>query len=461
MLRRLAAVFSALAALAGILLVAIGNPVSATATQPAGMGLLALRWGDLDATDTSRYGVVVMNAWEAGRIPAMKAANPNVKVYVYKDMSSTRSYAVRNGVDDALLPTGVGYAWANQYHPEWFLTDTSGARVEWVGYSGHWWMDVGNSAYIDTWAANVSAELRSNGWDGVFVDNAIAEPGFYLGGRTLSKYPTTTSYQGATDRFLSIAGPRLQAAGLGVIPNMGGNFWDTTTYRRWVGYSSGAMREHYGRWGFGDGGFPHLMDGNWLHMIDQQETVESAGKTFLAVAYGPSTDVAFQRYVRSSFLMAWNGGRSALMYSTPTVGDNPWTPSVTADVGIPTGPRTAVGAAWKRSYSGGVVVVNPSSTATATVALGATYVHPDGQSVSSVTLSPGSGLVLRSTVVATTTTTAPATTTTTAAPVTTTTVAPTTTTTTTVAPTTTTTTAPPTTPTTVKGPKRKGPKAYR
>ena len=436
--RRLAAALATLAALLTTLVV-VGTPVSATLTNPGAVGLLALRFGDVTGTDTSRYGVVVMNAWEAGRIPAMKAANPGVKILVYKDMSSTRSYAVSNGVDDALLPTGVGYAWADRNRPEWFLTDGSGARIEWSGYPGHWWMDVGNTDYVDTWVANVSSELASAGWDGVMVDNAIADPAGYLGGRTLPRYPDKYAYRAATDTFLSIAGPRLKAAGLDVVPNLGGNFWDLTTYRRWVGYTSGALREHYGRWG-SDGNGLVLTDGNWAHQVEQQEIVESEGKLHIAVAYAKTTDVAFQRYARATFLLAWNGGPSALMFTPPTAGEDPWTAEATTDVGVPTGARVAVGAGWMRTYSAGVVAVNPSPTATVTVSLGGTYVQPDGREVSSVTLGPASGAILRRTVPTTTTTT-----TTTAPP------APTTTTTAPPAPTTTT-TAPPAPPAPVEPP---------
>src|SRR5687768_14935336 len=161
-------------------IVTFASPAAAATTAPGGVGLLALRNGDLDATNASRYGVVVMNAWEAHRIPALKAANPGIKVLVYKDMSSTRSYAVRNGVDDAKLPTGVGYAFAERTNPGWFLTDAAGARIEWTGYSGHWWMNVGDVSYQNAWLANVSAELASGGWDGVLIDNAMRSMQWYL-----------------------------------------------------------------------------------------------------------------------------------------------------------------------------------------------------------------------------------------------------------------------------------------
>lgn len=108
------------------------------------------------------------------------AANPGIKVLVYKDMSPTRSYAVRHGTDDRLLPAGVGWAYADADHPEWFVTLDDGSRFEWAPYPGHWQMDVANPSYQRTWLANVLGEVPALGWDGVMVDNALGSFGWYL-----------------------------------------------------------------------------------------------------------------------------------------------------------------------------------------------------------------------------------------------------------------------------------------
>ena len=133
------------------------------------------------------YRYVILQAWKYKRIPAIKRRFPGVKVLVYKDMASTRDYA--HGVDE--LPTGVAYDYANRRHPEWFLRDTSGHRVEWRGWPGSWQMDVGSASYQRTWARNVADELRRRHWDGVFVDGVVRtmKRPAYLGGRVLAKYP--------------------------------------------------------------------------------------------------------------------------------------------------------------------------------------------------------------------------------------------------------------------------------
>ena len=92
------------------------------------------------------------------------------------------------------------------------------------------------------------------------------------------------------------------------------------------------------------------------------------------------------RYARASFLADWDGGPSALAFepTTPEAQD-PYNTVWTKDLGSPLAPRYKVGLAWRRDFTGGVVVVNPS-TSQQTVALGGTYITLDGSQVTSVTL---------------------------------------------------------------------------
>jgi hypothetical protein len=65
------------------------------------------------------------------------------------------------------------------------------------------------------------------------------------------------------------------------------------------------------------------------------------------------------------------------------------------NLGLPTDPaRVAVGVGWMRHYSAGVAIVNPTPSSSQAFSLGGTYKTPDGASVSSVTLSPVSGMIL-------------------------------------------------------------------
>jgi hypothetical protein len=353
-------------------------------------GLLRLD-GDIGGVhDTGRYSYVILNAWESNRIAALKAANPAVKVLVYKDMSSTRSYAVHAGKDDAPLPTGVGFAAAEQSHPEWFLRDSRGGRVEWQGYDGHWWMDVGSPSYQAAWLAAVQDEALRNGWDGVFVDNAMADPQWYLGGRTLARYPGASAYAAATKSFLAAVGPTLMARGLIVLPNISDASQEV--WADWIHFTSGGLKEHWmkypaaGSW-FTDWGF------NYMQAL--LDATEAQGKIFIGVTASTADDVHSMRYARASFLVGWDGGRSALAY-TAGKGIDPWSDEWTSDVGRPAAARVKIGSsAYRRDYTGGTALVNTSETAEQTFELARSYLTPDGVPVTSITVQPRSGIVLR------------------------------------------------------------------
>jgi hypothetical protein len=372
----------------------------ATDARPAAVGLLALRPADIKATDLGRYRVIVMNAWEWGRIGKIKQAHPDTTVLVYKDMASTRSYAVdakRN--DDTFLPTGVGYSDAAHHHPDWFLRDNYGHRVEWNGYPDHWWMDVGSRAYQDAWLAAVSREVAANGWDGVLVDNAIVDPRVYLPvDRRLAAYPSAGAYQAATDRFLERVAPPLRAAGKSVVVNLGGAVPSLDLYRRWATTAGGVMREHFGRGGT-DGKGAVVAGDDWLREVEQQEAAAAAHVRYLAVSYASPSDHAFLRYARASYLVAWDGDGQggALVVTSPNSRTDPWAATWTADVGAPVEGRRQVGGAWVRRFERGIVAVNPGSGAV-DVDLGGSYVDDrsdPARTVARLTLAPRSGVVLR------------------------------------------------------------------
>jgi hypothetical protein len=338
------------------------------------------------AGDLSRYGYVGLNADQASRIPAIHEGAG--KALAYKDMSSTRSWSC-----GAAGSGGLDYCAVDHDHPDWFIVDQNGARLQWDGYPGVWQMDVGDRAYQDAWAAAVIAELRASGWDGVVIDNANVDTEAYLHGRTLREYPTAASYQAATRSFLARVCPRVIAAGLLCLPNIQANPTkaNAALWADWTQFTSGGVREYWMKWGGGtDGAFG---DGGWDDLQAVAETVQRAGKIFLPVTYAPLSDVRSIRWGRANFLLTWDGGASAFVFAPTPEAQDPWSPEWTAEIGTPTGPRALVGGVWRREFTGGTVLVNRTS-APVEVDLGAAYALADGASVTRVRLDGLSGLVL-------------------------------------------------------------------
>ena len=373
---------------------------SSAESTPNAVGLLAYNNATLDATtNLDRYDVVVINAFQYDQIPMIRAANPNAIILVYKNIAATETYDVVNGVDNPLLPTGVGWAWANANHPDWFLQDTNGNRVQWADYSQRWWMDVGNPAYQNTWASNVISEAKQYGVNGVLLDDVdMSEAGHLPAGTTLAKYPTDSDYAAATQSFLANVGPQLQNAGLLAVANIAFPWtpnWEPA-YKSWLGDVSGVMLEHWMKPGQ-DSSYARYGNGDWTYQMQQAADVMDAGKMFLPLTYGDPGDTTTQEYARASFLMSWNGGNSSLLWVPDGTGINTWSSRWTTDLGLPAGPAQQLpSGVWERRYAGGLVLVNPSTTASVSVDTGASYLTPSGASVTSVRLAPTTGAVLTS-----------------------------------------------------------------
>jgi Hypothetical glycosyl hydrolase family 15 len=337
----------------------------------------------------SGYRYVVLQAWQWGQIAAIKRQSPGTRVLVYKDMASTRDDATQRQTD---LSTGVSYAYADRYHPEWFLKDTSGRRVNWADWPHSWQMDIGSRSYQRTWARNVGRELRRRGWDGVFVDgiSRTMQYPWYLNGRVLAKYPGDNDYARANTRFLRRVGPKLRRRSLVV-----GNINDATPalWRRWIRFTSGVSKEWWTK-SSANRGAGMLTGADWAYQTRLLREAQARHKIFIAISYGPADDTPAMDYARASFLLFARGSRTAFSYS-PLCGVEPSTPRWREDVGAPTGPPAQNGIVWQRRFANGLVLVNPSGSATATVPLGGQFVQPNGTAITSLLLGPHSGAVLR------------------------------------------------------------------
>ena len=99
---------------------------------------------------------------------------------------------------------------------------------------------------------------------------------------------------------------------------------------------------------------------------------------------GDLSNTRLMRYAASFY--AWSGHDGALFYR-PDGAVDPWASDWTISIGDPTGPRIAVGGAWRRDFTG-VAVVNPS-TVPQDVPLEGTFLTPKGTPISTIHLPPG------------------------------------------------------------------------
>lgn len=382
------------------------EPAAPSAPDP-GPGQVRAFWMHLNSTpvtdavialEAPRRDHVVLNAWEGELIARFKAVNPAIEVFVYKDLSSTRSYACRDGADDVHLPAGIGYCDAAASHPEWFLLGPDGQRFEYEGYPGHWQMDVGDPAYQRAWVRAVVASSTAAGFDGVLLDNALFTCDAYHAGVCPAKYPTDTAMQAAYLSMLAATRAEFTAAGLRTVVNLSNARLYAGVWDAYTEHVDGAFDEWWLTLS-DDDLLPAYAQG-WSRQIAQITSNEARGKlTWVQPHFSPGAEQPF-RYALASYLMA-SGGSSAIteLGRTDGYGDpTPWHAEYGWDLGAPAGPYRSVGTnVFRRDFACGAAVVNanPTGSAPVTVELGGEYLDHDSSAITSVALAGTSGAVLR------------------------------------------------------------------
>lgn len=344
------------------------------------------------ATIARENAVVILNSWDFRLIPVLKRANPSVQVWVYKDLSGVRSddCTTRAGncgacgpgvADSRLLSSGIGYCWLKRNHPDWLLRALgSGQPFQFRGYPHTWETDYGNGAYQRQWAANVIADVRSHRWDGVELDNALAIADAY---GIAARYRSDSAVQAATYSALQEVGHSLSRAGVASVANVGYATGFRGLWQRWLGPVGGLEQEFY----LSFSTQPDAVGGQWSEFENEVSSCAAQHKRcwFHAGGYTART----RGYALASLLLATDGRQ---LLSVGALTSLPAT--LRLALGFPLSAMEQAGAVWRRSFAGGVAVVNPTSASTV-ANLGGSYLGKAGRRVSTVFLAPASGAVLR------------------------------------------------------------------
>lgn len=364
----------------------------ASAKPYNGTGILTLDNGDAAATRAGKADYVVMQAWEASRIPALKRANPNVEVLMYKDAAAVR----KDASDTGIYSTGLSYAEAAA--EGWLLRDGGGSVIEWSDWRGLYPTNVGSRGYQDRWLSNVSAEVRRGGWDGVMIDDTLT----YLshptvGGRKPVAISSDAAMYAAMESFLARVGRGLSARGILAIPNVTVE-WNTwrDVMEDWTPYVSGWENEFFVKWGQDRGG-ERFVGADWQWKSDMAAWCAKYRVPLLAITYSNVSDRISQAYHRATWLMTWNGRTGASVFAPTESNTNHWTPLSTVNLGKPRAARVVLRSGVnRRLYSRGLVLVNPTANRQR-VQVGAGWMTLGGNRAARiVTMAPRTGVMLRS-----------------------------------------------------------------
>jgi Hypothetical glycosyl hydrolase family 15 len=370
-------------------LVALAIQSGADAAGGPTPGIGIKRWGETyrTASGYDRYSYVNVGPADAAAAGALPT----------KSLVYTSGTSVYPG-------WSAGMTYQEALANNWLLKDASGAYLMNVDY-GAYVGDIGNPAYQQRFVDNVSALLARNGNEGAFIDDVLATSAGMTGGKFPAKYPTQQAWEDAQVSFVQYVGQALRARGYYVLvqaiawiagnPGSDDGSLNAAFWSRLAPHVSGIQSEYWiqdpndvTRLRATGTAWYQQWDG-WLNLMN---AAQSRGTDFFAMMYGSTTNVETMRYGRASFLLLWDGSGGAFTYDIPS-GD-PWNAEWTTAVGQPAGARFQVGVGWRREYTNGTAIVNPSPSTSQTFALGGTYMQADGTAVTRVTLAPTTGLVL-------------------------------------------------------------------
>jgi Hypothetical glycosyl hydrolase family 15 len=378
--------------LAGLIVTAAlalgGAPASSRAEDTVGHVRIAIDSAAVFSsyeTTAERYGVVILHSWQQDRLRALKQANPDLEVLVYKNLS----FATAAEEPPGHSSSGVPLAEAHE-NPDWFLRDAAGFHFTSRSYGWLWAMDVGSASYQRRWADNVVAELESEGWDGVFIDDANPTMKYHFDVAGVAKYPSDETYGAATASALAHIGARVRKAGKLAVANIGAWSEYPAVASGYLDSLDGAMDEQFLKWGTEpDIGY---VPERWGIELEAIKEAERRDKIFLGVTHSDAGDTAAALYGYATMLLGSDGaGHFALAedYAHETCFRE-----YDYDLGPPTGPETADDdGVHRRPFERGLVLVNPT-TEVREVSLGGTYTGSGLIADSHATMPPTSGLVL-------------------------------------------------------------------
>ena len=375
--------------LAATALVALFAVSAGTAAAgPLGHVVPALDSASSSAEYTAhRDNYVILQAWETQRMHELKAANPNVKVLVYKELA----FGGPGTGTDATSASGVS---ASEAPESWFLKNTSGDKFTSWSYDWLWAMDVGSQAYQQRWYENVIGELEGEGWDGVFLDDANASMKYSYEPSKVAKYPSDAAYSAAMESALAYIGPKIQARGKLAIANFAQWVEAPQVYNRWLGYLSGGLDEMFAKWGRG-AGEGYRPTWQWEDQVAEAEYAASQGKIFIGFTQGATGETQAARYGYASVLL---GGNDSASYAfTPNYSEETWLPEYEYEIGSATAAqREDANGVHRRAFANGLVLVNPTESAQ-TVSFGGTYSGSGLENATGATMPANSALVLTGT----------------------------------------------------------------
>ena len=320
--------------------------------------------------------IAALKGTYADHVAEMKAANPGLVLLVY--------------LNGTMAQAGEGSAFPNS----WYLRDRSGNKVKSRGW-GNYLMNPAEPGWREAVADRCRRYLQESGYDGCFLDVLGVAPlnSSYVTGLPVNpktrKVWRRSAWLRATTAVAQATRDEISPAtvyGNGLATGSAYFGGDTPSSTILDGLD-GGMAEAFVRDAYaGASNFRSVTQ--WRQDVKLLRDVTSRGDAGLAITKVWSSASrrqtnAIQRYAAATFLLGYTPGGSFYSFRDDH-GLTRWRSVWGRRIGSPSGPYRRVGDSFVRTFSGGVVVVNPTREKTR-VRLGGAY-RRGGGTVSRVTL---------------------------------------------------------------------------
>jgi Hypothetical glycosyl hydrolase family 15 len=342
-----------------------------------------------DALDAATHFDLIVMSPTIERMPlaAMGRIDPHLRLLVYMNAAFAQSSE------------------GDTYPDSWYARDAHGSKIRSVDF-GNWLMDVSERGWIRDRATRCERLLATAPFEGCMLDllgTTPLHPGYATGipidertheaWRERDWLDATSSLAGTVERLVRPA--IIVGNGLG----NGARFFDPAAPSSLlVDGVHGGIAEGWLRPPREDlDAFPSVSE--WLLDIEMLSNVGTDGKAVLVLtkAWAEGTERQKDRwhaYALASFLLGMEGNAYFHFSYSPRSDPIRWHPWWDLDIGRAIGSYGIVDGIYRRPFTRGLVLVNPSAE-TRTMSLEGEFVDLRGASVRSATLPAHTGLVLQ------------------------------------------------------------------
>jgi hypothetical protein len=331
----------------------------------------------------------------AGQVPAMKAVNPNLKIFAYMNATFAQSYQ------------------GSTFPKQDYELDATGHRITNIK-SGNYLMNPSQSDWIQSRITECQSDVQQSGYDGCFLDLLGGAP---IGANFVTAPPinpatnqawTRAQWLAATANLAGKVRAAVHASTVYGHPVLvygnglsnGEQYYDPTAPSSvLIDSLDGGIAEAWLRQQASPASW-HPTTSQWLQNVNMIADVEAKGKPLLIitkmwVTAVPAQQDAWREYALATYLMGTQG-QSAFFFSTSfAISRTTLLPWYTTALGAPTGTYglLAGSGVYQRTFATGLVLANADSKPHS-VTLNRTYYTLDHQPITSTTMGPGTGLIL-------------------------------------------------------------------